>query len=685
MSLMERVTQAQMNDDEQNLIADRRSVAAAPKIQGFVKSKMVLTRPTELLIQKYNIQNQQVPVSIVNPDTGEVKNFKFHPVEVSPEYELEEPIEVQDITNQKATENFRAQKRINEITIILPELPAAIQEVDDVLRDIDGAQSNADLRQIAQDIGISPSTMIQHTAEVRQGIEAERTRLVDKLRQLTDESPYLEHIIQENERDIEDIRAENERIQHSNKQKNLMYFNELNRLNSGSFNMSQLPYESDEQYQQRLIDHSQIEAPEQVLYDASIFIKKDFRNHIRNLLNDESQIESVTNSFTAEELNNILSKWPQFEKNFLEIFGRNNEYVSLTDLVDFFKNPTTSTEFSAKLKPSAPRGIPSGDNFVSFVSEPGLLNIINNTTGLSLQLRLTPDNKKIKFGINNEGEIELPTKKRVNLIRQLVGDIGLSIDEFLKAIQSHPDDLKNMSAMIRNIHMRYPDWESVPELEPELEPEPPLMKVAKRLTKEQERELMKQIEQEKERRQLEEEAALIPKSRKQKQKMKAMKGNGPSIGYGIKNEELNNKQIQFGNLEINGNKLWNEHILAVRSKGYMVHNMPSTKISNEFVEIIIRILKDGKVTEHEIKGLKLGERQLYDLLLEKAKIIKELPNTKTKTIDELKQRLEILQGEYEAGNTNDELLTELIKLAKKLHILKAITGTQLREFVGQFL
>jgi hypothetical protein len=684
MSLIDRLAHAQINDDEQNLIADRRSVAAAPKITGFIKSKMVLTRPTEKMIQKYNVQNQQQPVTITDPNTGEVRNFKFHPVEVSPEYELEEPIE--DITNQKGYENVIAMNRINEIATILPGLPAAIQEADDIIRDIDGAQTNDDLRQIAQDIGIRPVVMIQHTAEVRREIEAERTRLVNKLRDLSDNVPYLDQVIQQNERDVEDLKAENERIQESNKQKNLMYFNELNRLNSGSFNMSQLPYESDQQYQQRLIDHSQIEAPEQVLYDASIYTKKDFRNHLRELLNDESKIESVTNSFTAEELDTILSRWTQFEKNFLEIFGRNNEYVSLSDLVDFFKNPTTSTEFSSKLKPSSrgPSDVPSGDNFVSYVSEYGLLNIINNSTGLSLQLRLTPDNKKILFGINNEGEIELPSKKRVNIIRQLVGDIGLSIEEFLKAIQSHPDDLKNMNAMIRNIRMRYPGLEAVPELQEIIEP-PVAPKVTKRLTKAQERELMKQIEQERERQQLEQEASLMPKSRKQKQKLKAMSGKGPSIGYGIKNEELNNKQIQLGNLEINGNKLWNEHILAVRSKGYMVHNMPSTKISNEFVEIIIRILKDEKVTEHEIRGLKLGERQLYDLLLEKAKIIKELPNTKTKTIDELKQRLEILQGEYEAGNTNDELLTELIKLAKKLHILKAITGTQLREFVGQFI
>ena len=708
MSLIDRIAQAQMNDDEQTLIADRRSVAAAPKIEGFVKSKMVLTRPTEKMIQEYNAKNQQQPIKVINPETGEVRNFKFHPVEVSPEYELEEPLA--DITNQKATDNFRARKRITEIESILPGIPAAVQEVDDILQAIDNAGSREELVQIAKAIGERPNDMILRTAEVRQRYDDERTRLVDKYRELSNDLPYLELQIALNDQDVENAQAENERIVESNKQKNLMYFNELNRLNSGAFNMSKLPYETDQQYQQRLIDHSQIEAPEQVKYDASIYTQKDFRSHLRNLLNDESKIESVTNSFTAEELSNILGRWAQFEKNYLETFGRNNEYVTVSDLVDFFKNPTTSTEFAAKLKsgPIKPSG-PS-DNFISQVERPGLLNITNKQTGLSLQIKLTDDKRRLKFGINNEGEQELPPKRRTALLRQMIASTGLTENEFLKAIRSHPEDLKLMKNMTDNIITKYPEiiQEPEPEPEPELIAEPQVglltktsLKMSKKkqeaikLSKKQEREFKLAMEKrqssklDQEALKLEQylaeiEGPLIAEATPASETKSKKSQVGRGLGYGIKNEHLNNKQIQFGNLEINGDKLWNEHILAVRSKGYMVHNMPSTKISNEFVDLILSIIKGEKVTEHEIKSLKLGERQLYDLLLEKAKIIKELPNTKSKTLQELRDRLEILQGEFEAGNTNPELVAELKAVPKKLHMLKAITGKQLKEFISQF-
>jgi hypothetical protein len=706
MNQIERFAQLQRQDREQNLIFERMSEAATPAYASVIKS--TLTAPTERMIQEYNAKNQQVPVVINDPITGEPTKFKFHPVEIEPELEAEVSNEDEEISL------YEAQQYKEFIASELPKIIKERDRINDQRIEFRALYDNGDITE--QEYNDDIDAINASVAELNQLIE-----------QYESDIPMVNAEILQNLQEMELIKGRNMVIREENKGKNKLLFDELNRLNSGAFNMAQLPYETEEDYKKRLIAHSQIETPAQVLYDASIFAQKDFRSRLRELLNDESLIESITNSFKPEELSKLLSRWGAIQKRWLEIFGKNNEYIILDDILTFLQNPMTKSDFESTVlaKNLDAKAVPEVDNFTTNVPERGLLNIINTKTGLSLQIRLTPDRRILKFGVNNEGEVELPTQRRTEAIRDLIGTVGLNQNEFLKAIQSDPKDLSNMKNMIKNIIRRYPEIIKEPEPEPEPAPMGLLTKTALKMSKEKPIKLSKERESEfskamaltierdkrdksrKERQEaikLDEEAreledymkkiGQIPepievtsktKSKKDKRREKKAQPvqSGQGLGYGIKN--ILPKKIEFGALTINSGKLWDEHTLSVRDKnGYMVHGMPSAKISNEFVEIILKIVKGDKITQHEIKSLKIGERELYDLLLEKARIIKELPNTKTDTIAELRTKFNVLQGEYEAGNTNTELITDLIKTAKKLHMLKVITGKQLKEFVTQF-
>ena len=117
MNQIERFAQLQRQDREQTLIFERMNEAAAPAYASVIKS--TLTAPTEKMIQEYNAKNQQIPLVINDPDTGEPTKFKFHPVEIEPELEAEEP----DTDQQQAIYEAREyQKFIDE------ELPKVQKE-----------------------------------------------------------------------------------------------------------------------------------------------------------------------------------------------------------------------------------------------------------------------------------------------------------------------------------------------------------------------------------------------------------------------------------------------------------------------------------------------------------------------------------------------------------------------------
>ena len=89
-------------------------------------------------------------------------------------------------------------------------------------------------------------------------------------------------------------------------------------------------------------------------------------------------------------------------------------------------------------------------------------------------------------------------------------------------------------------------------------------------------------------------------------------------------------------------------------------------------------------TAHDINLLPINEKEIYDRLIYLANLNKLLPHTKDKTIQELKHRMKLIEGELEAGNDNLSLFKELYKIAHTLNQFKVITKKQLTMYLDQF-
>lgn len=126
-------------------------------------------------------------------------------------------------------------------------------------------------------------------------------------------------------------------------------------------------------------------------------------------------------------------------------------------------------------------------------------------------------------------------------------------------------------------------------------------------------------------------------------------------------------KIEFGKITISPKKLYYDNVLAIHHKsGKAFTGVPNTSVSDKFVSIIMNLLKGQKPSLKDFSTLDLNEKGLYDSLIYMAGLQKEVDNTFHETKNNLKNRLELLEGEIGAGNNNPKLKKELLYLLSKM-------------------
>ncbi len=104
--------------------------------------------------------------------------------------------------------------------------------------------------------------------------------------------------------------------------------------------------------------------------------------------------------------------------------------------------------------------------------------------------------------------------------------------------------------------------------------------------------------------------------------------------------------------------------------------MKSVKVSDNFVSYIFKFIRNEKPDN---KTLSISERQLLDHILYLAGLHKEVRNSSDKTIKHLKEQLDILLGQIQAGNNNPELYNQIKEVLYKMHHFKLITQNEVRK------
>lgn len=154
------------------------------------------------------------------------------------------------------------------------------------------------------------------------------------------------------------------------------------------------------------------------------------------------------------------------------------------------------------------------------------------------------------------------------------------------------------------------------------------------------------------------------------------------------NKKLKKNYKEFGKLQINELQLHNSNKLMVSyltGSPVMDKELKTKTISDDLVSIIIGILDTLPKNEIDIKKvnrLSEKERNTFNKLMFRSGLAKDLKyKARPRTIQDMIDRFEILQGSIVAGNDSQEVINEAIELVKLLHTADKINTEDATELI----
>jgi SepF-like predicted cell division protein (DUF552 family) len=114
--------------------------------------------------------------------------------------------------------------------------------------------------------------------------------------------------------------------------------------------------------------------------------------------------------------------------------------------------------------------------------------------------------------------------------------------------------------------------------------------------------------------------------------------------------------------------LFYQNILSIkRHNGNKIIGHRNKRVSDNFVDLILKLFENKPITQSDLKNIK-DEQMIYDNLIVQSGLhkLKKIPTNIEQTSEQMKNRLGLITGEIEAGNSNKVLLTELHELLFKM-------------------
>lgn len=153
----------------------------------------------------------------------------------------------------------------------------------------------------------------------------------------------------------------------------------------------------------------------------------------------------------------------------------------------------------------------------------------------------------------------------------------------------------------------------------------------------------------------------------------------PETGEGIKSKSLP-KRAHFGKVSINPHNLYHKNLLQVRNLKGQAIGVSDIKVSDGMSEMLLKMLEGVNPTKKDFAILEKHEPSLYNNLIHLAQLHKnyDTPNL-NETKEQMKHRMELVQGEIEAGNTAPSILSEAKQLLRLMVGNGMLKSTQARK------
>jgi len=496
-------------------------------------------------------------------------------------------------------------------------------------------------------------------------------------------------VIDSNPSKLSDNRAEEVRIQRENARRLKAYEEDMNLLNRGKMDVRQEPNESDEDYRERLRQTGQMTVSEDAMKDSSELYYRDIlREKCLELVRDTGIISNALKFLTSDQVYQLVKYWPRIKREFIKIYGFDNKTTREVDLIDFFgssvdpiieavnKGKAPPVDLLGREPAEATAVVPTAEVRAPEISVIELESMtksqIVNWTGkyhneFSGKISSLTKTKAIQF-IIDKGWTDRPAKAPAaptftapsaaeSLLSGVVSPaLGSSLARRVFSIGELDEKSRQFLADImkrEELIARTSADESVI-----------LMAEAKIAAIDSAADALGRGSRD---------GFYAALDRLERLEPNLVKGGLPDIyprieGSGLKpiTQDIPSL-IEFGKVKISPKRLYYNNVLAIKHKsGKSLGGLPNVQVSEKFVSIIMNLLRGQKPTIKDFSQLDISEKGIYDSLIQIAGLHKDIDNTFGESKQHLKKRLELVEGEIGAGNTNPALKKELHGLLGKM-------------------
>jgi hypothetical protein len=392
---------------------------------------------------------------------------------------------------------------------------------------------------------------------------------------------------------------------------------DFNRLNRGKTQITRQAEESNDDFLKRLQDLGNVfidPADRDKQIQTEILLKA--KKNILELSNELSKAETVVKMLNNEERFRMNKTFPFIKKKYSETFGINNKNMDANEIKQFIQNELVTGQSLTEDKSKAPSAPKTEEDLKALKAQ------MRQFTKIELEQ------------IIDEFNDENPQR---NLKKGSIKDMILQLNASnLYDAKKFRIMLKTPDANASTFPIEFPKIQSEEQVHFNR-----VNEAAEKFRREQD------------------EAAEF--------KGEEEKDDEEGVGGGIKSHALPST-VPFGKIALDLNKLFYQNVLSIkRHNGNKIIGHKNKRVSDNFVDLIMKMFENKPITQSDLRNIK-DELMLYDNLIVQSGLhkSKKIPTNIEQTSEQMKNRLGLITGEIEAGNSNKSLLSELHELLFKM-------------------
>ena len=532
---------------------------------------------------------------------------------------------------------------------------------------------------------VERSTLIEYVNGLGQ-FEAERDRLRDAVddaqRKIAENEFQVDRIdarVKQLREEQDAGRAEKAVIDQRNAQRKRAYVDQVKLLNSGRMDVEMMPNETPEEYKTRLEQvGTTTPDPNAVQSAAKLFYTDVLREKLQEILTDDGDISTFIKDMDGDERYLVVKNFPEFKKKFQDVMGKDKVTGGLGTMATLLelKDNLVGT-LSQKKVDDATKVVQEATDLLDFIP-PDRNELDAIRAEIDRSKRLTEGQKANLRSFLADSAIPVYSTQG----RQPDEDKKRTYEQFRSRIQQVYDS----SAPPAPPRLTRQTTEELKAARPkqEVQRQPPSDDETFRMLREgilARRDEIRRLDPQEQDAGLQgedEELAILAGTKNIAQLTSAAASSQTDLqqfvkptgkGVGRKHAE----KVAFGRVDIHPNRLFYDNILRITKSGRDLTGFPQKKVSDAFVDVVFMVLKGQTPTLRVFKKLSEEERKLYDTLVFMSGLSKEIEHTGSGVKEDLKKRLQLIEGEIEAGNTNPLLIKEARQVLHHMAQMKMVS------------